>query len=107
MKRYGMMIGIRAEAVETYKQYHAAVWPGVLETIRQCHIRNYSIFLKDNLLFGYFEYHGDNFQADMERMAACPKTQEWWAIMEPLQQPLANRAPGDWWTQMEEVFHTN
>ncbi len=106
MKRYGMMIGLRPEAVEKYKEYHAEVWPGVLKTIRECNIRNYTIFLKDNLLFGYYEYHGSDHQADMARMAACPKTREWWAIMEPMQQPLDNRDPGDWWTQMEEVFHT-
>jgi L-rhamnose mutarotase len=42
--------------------------------IRKCNIRNYSIFFKDDQLFGYFEYHGTDFGADMARMAADPKT---------------------------------
>ena len=100
-----MQIGIRPERIEDYKRYHAEVWPGVLAKILDCNIRNYSIFLKDSTLFGYFEYHGQDYQADMARMAADPKTQEWWSIMEPMQQPLATRREGEWWAEMEEVFH--
>ena len=105
MKRYASVIAVRPEAIEEYKKYHAAVWPEVLDTIRKCNIRNYSIFLKDDLLFGYFEYHGTDFQADMARMAADPKTQEWWSIMRPMQRPLETRAKDEWWATMEEVFH--
>ena len=105
MKRYGSVIGVRSETLESYKNYHAAVWPEILAMISKCNIRNYSIFLKDDLLFGYFEYHGTDFKADMARMAADPKTQEWWAIMMPLQKPLDSRREGEWWAEMEEVFH--
>lgn len=105
MKRYGSVIRVRAESIEVYKQYHAAVWPEVLAMIRRCNIRNYSIYLRDDLLFGYFEYHGADYAADMAKMAADPKTQEWWAIMMPMQKPLETRAPGEWWANAEEVFH--
>jgi len=105
MKRYGMVLKVRPERFEEYKKYHAAVWPGVLDMIRKCNIRNYSIYHKDGYLFSYFEYTGDDFDADMAKMADDPKTQEWWAIMEPMQEPLATRAPGEWWADMEEVFH--
>ena len=105
MKRYGSVIRVRPESLEAYKRYHAAIWPEVLDMIRKCNIRNYSIFLKDDLLFGYFEYVGQDYAADMRKMAADPATQQWWAIMEPMQEPLPNRAPGDWWADMEEVFH--
>jgi L-rhamnose mutarotase len=107
MKRYGQIIGLKPEHLEMYKAYHASVWPEVLETIRKCHIHNYSIFLREGLLFAYFEYHGTDYAADMARMAADPKTQEWWAIMMPIQQPLPWRKEGEWWADMEEVFHTD
>ena len=107
MKRYGMVIGVRPEKLEEYKRLHAAVWPGVLKTIAECNIRNYSIYLKDDMLFGYFEYHGENFTADMAKMAADPLTQEWWRHCEPCQKPLETRAEGEWWANMEEVFHTD
>ncbi len=105
MKRYGWVIGVKPDKIEEYKAYHAAVWPEVLEMIRQCNIRNYSIFLKDQTLFGYYEYCGEDHEADMKKMAAHPRTQEWWAIMGPMQQPLATRREGEWWAEMEEVFH--
>jgi L-rhamnose mutarotase len=105
MRRYGMMIRLRPEAEAAYRQYHEAVWPSVLATITACHIRNYSIFLRDGWLFGYFEYVGQNYEADMRHMATDPETQRWWAIMEPMQEPLPNRAAGEWWAPMAEVFH--
>ncbi len=107
MKRYGFVIKVRLEKIEEYKRYHAAVWPEVLATIRQCNIRNYSIFLKDDFLFSYFEYHGTDYAADLAKMASDPKTQEWWAVMMPMQNPLATRGDGEWWANMEEVFHAD
>jgi L-rhamnose mutarotase len=105
MKRYGSLIGIKPEVLESYKKYHLAVWPEILDMISKCNIRNYSIYLKDNLLFAYFEYQGSDFKADMAKMAADPKTQEWWTIMMPMQKPLETRRAGEWWAGMEEVFH--
>jgi L-rhamnose mutarotase len=103
--RYGMTLRVRPERLAEYKRHHAAVWPGVLATIARCSIRNYSIYLRDGVLFSYFEYWGDDFAADMQRMAADPDTQRWWALMEPMQEPYPDRAPGEWWSRMEEVFH--
>ncbi len=103
--RYGQVLRVRAGKFEEYRRAHAAVWPEVLATISRCHIRNYSIFHKDGLLYACFEYWGDDFAADMKLMAADPATQRWWALMEPLQEPLPTRAPGEWWARMEEVFH--
>jgi L-rhamnose mutarotase len=107
MKRYGSMIQLRSEAIAEYKRCHATAWPEVLEMIQKCNIRNYSIFLKDDFLFGYFEYHGTDYKADMAKMAVDPKTQEWWAVMMPMQRPLETRKPGEWWAEMEEVFHAD
>ncbi|GAC1424658.1 MAG: L-rhamnose mutarotase [Acidobacteriaceae bacterium] len=102
-----MIIRLRPEAEAEYKRFHAAVWPEVLATIHLCNIRNYTIFLQNGVLFGYFEYIGQDFAADMARMAADPKTQEWWSIMNPMQDPFPDRGEGNWWTPMEEVFHTD
>ena len=105
MKRLGMAIRLKPGYEEEYKRYHAAVWPEVLSKISECNIRNYSVFFKDDMLFGYLEYHGTDIKADWAKMAADQKTQEWWAIMGPMQEPLATRKPGEWWAEMEEVFN--
>jgi L-rhamnose mutarotase len=51
------------------------------------------------------EYVGDDYEADMQKMADDPKTQEWWSITKPMQQPLETRKEGEWWADMEEIFH--
>ena len=110
MKRYGSVIALNADKIDEYKKLHAAVWPDVLKMIKDCNIRNYSIYLRQlddgqHYLFSYFEYTGTDYAADMARMAADPTTQKWWACCIPCQKPLENRAEGEWWAGMEEVFH--
>ena len=106
MRRMGLCNRLRAEKIADYKMLHAAAWPDVLAMISACNIRNFSIFLREpeNLLFAYWEYHGDDFAADMRKMAADPVTQRWWAITDPCQEPFESRAAGENWAPMEEVF---
>ena len=109
MKRYGSVLGLKPEEIAEYKRLHADVWPDVLRQIRARNIRNYTIFLREpeNLLFAYYEYAGDDHDADMAAMAADPRTQEWWEVCMPKQVPLESRAEGEWWAPMEEVFHVD
>ena len=112
VQRYGSVIGVKEEKLAEYKKLHAAVWPEILSMIEQCNIRNYSIYLHqlddgNYYLFSYFEYIGDDFKADMAKMAADPMTQKWWDVCEPCQIPLKNRKEGEWWATMEEVFHSD
>ena len=105
MKRYGSVIRVKPEKLDEYKKLHANVWPGVLKMITECNIRNYSIYYRDGWLFSYFEYVGDDYDADMARMAADPETLRWWDVCKPCHDPLPDRAEGEWWASMEEVFH--
>ncbi len=107
MRRFGQALRVKPECIDEYEQLHAQVWPEVLATIHACNMRNYSIFRYDTWLFAYFEYVGDDFAADMRKMAADPKTQKWWSYTDPLQEPLPERASGEWWLTIKEVFHTD
>jgi L-rhamnose mutarotase len=107
MQRIAQVIGLKPEAIEEYERVHRIVWPKVLATIKACNIANYSIYRSGTTLFAYFEYHGSDYAADMAKMAADPKTQEWWRITEPMQEPLPGRAPGEWWKRLPEVFHVD
>lgn len=112
VQRFGSVTGIVPEKIATYKSLHAKVWPDVLKMIGECHIRNYSIYLKrinDNwYLFSYFEYTGKDFNADMEKMKADSTTQRWWRETAPCQLPLPDAAAkGATWSDMEEVFHAD
>lgn len=102
MKRYGMVTRIAPEGYENYKRLHADVWPDVLGMIKACNIRNYSIYYRDGQLFSYFEYTGQDFEADMAKMAADEITLKWWAACTPHFNPYE---PGKYWSEMEEIFY--
>jgi len=107
MQRYGTVIKLKPEKYEEYRKLHAAAWPEVLAIIKDCNIRNYSIYHKDGYLFSYFEYVGADLDADMAKMAADPITQKWWDVCKPCHLPLETRAEGEWWADMEELFHVD
>lgn len=104
-KRYGSVIKVKPEKLDYYKALHADPWPQVLATITASNIRNYTIYLHDGYLFSHYEYWGEDYEADMKKMAADPVTQEWWKETAPCQEPVPNHKEGEWWARMEEVFH--
>ncbi|MFY1702861.1 MULTISPECIES: L-rhamnose mutarotase [Micromonospora] len=105
MQRYGAVIRLRPERRAEYLRLHAEVWPSVEQTLRAANIRNYTIFLHDDLLFGYYEYVGTDHAADQARIAADPQTRQWWQLTDPCQQSLAEPDSGHWWAPMQEVWH--
>jgi len=105
MKRYGAVIGVRPEAIEEYKKFHSAVWPEVLDMIRNCNIRNYSIFLKDDLLFGYWEYHGTDFQRTWRRWRLIPRRRSGGKSWNRCNVRLNPAPPANGAASMDEVFH--
>ncbi len=105
VRRFGSVIKIKPDMIGRYKELHANPWPEVQKQITESNIRNYSIYLKDDYLFSYFEYVGDDFEADMKKMAEDSVTREWWKETDPCQIPMETRKEGEWWASMEEVFH--
>lgn len=105
MRRYGQVIKVKKEFLETYKALHAQPWPEINAKIKECNISNYSIYYRDGYLFSYYEYTGNDYEADMKKMADDPKTQEWWGLCDPCQEPVDSAAEGEWWAEMNEVYH--
>jgi L-rhamnose mutarotase len=107
MKRFGQIIYLRPEIEAEYRKIHVKIWPEIEDAIRVSGITNYSIYLKDGILFAYYEYTGpmDELDQCMQALANAPRMQEWWRITESLQIPLPTRAEGEWWANMDEVFH--
>lgn len=102
MRRFGQQAKLKPECVQEYKRLHAAVWPDVLATISKCNLRNYSIFIMGTDLVAYFEYVGDDYEADMALMEADPITQEWWTHTKPC---FARHEESIYFTDQEEIFH--
>ena len=107
MQRMGFCNRLRPEKAAEYKALHAQAWPGVLAMVSACHIKNFSIFLREpeNLLFAYWEYHGADLAADLATMAADEVTQRWWRMTDPCQEPYESRGPGENWAPMTEIFY--
>ena len=103
--RYGWVIKVKPEKLEEYKALHAEPWPDVDNMLKQCNIRNYSIYYHDGYLFSYLEYTGIDFENDMEKMAEDSLTQAWWRLTDPCQYPVESAAEGVWWADMEEIYH--
>ena len=111
-QRVGAVIGLKPEKAEEYIRLHAKVWPEVLAKIRECNIRDFSIYLgklDDGklYLFSFYRYTGRDLEADMKKMAADPATQRWWKLTDPCQIPQKERKPGEHWMTLREVFHAD
>ena len=105
VKRIGMVVGIKPECLEEYKRLHGDSNAGVRDLLNKYHIHNFSIYLQQIegkwFEFGYYEYTGDDFEGDMAKMDAEPRTKEWLKVCDPMQVPLPG-AKG--WTKMERVY---
>jgi L-rhamnose mutarotase len=104
--RVGMDDGLKPEKIVEYKRLHADEHAGVRDLLNKYHMHNFSIYLQKMpdgkwYEFGYYEYVGDDFEADMKMMDAEPRTKEWLKVCDPMQVPL----PGsEGWTNMERVY---
>lgn len=105
MKRVGMVIRLKPECVEEYRRLHADSNPGVRDLLAKYHMRNFSIFLhpigEEWYEFGYYEYTGRDFDADMKALAAQPRNQAWLEMCDPMQLPLEGESG---WAEMECVY---
>ncbi len=105
VKRVGMVIGIRPDKIADYKQLHADSNPGVRDLLDKYHMHNFSIFLQQVdgkwYEFGYYEYTGKNYDADMAKLAQEPRNIAWLQMTDPLQIPLSG---SNGWTMMKRVY---
>jgi L-rhamnose mutarotase len=105
MRYFGTVIKLKPEYLDEYKRYHAAVWPEIVALGKQGNIRNQTIFYRDGYLFRYFEYVGDDYEADMAKLASHPKNQEWQRLMMRMLEPVETAGTGETWAEMEEIGH--
>lgn len=102
---FGQLGRLKPEKIEEYEALHAAPWPEVLQTIHDCNLRNYSIFREGAQVFAYFEYIGDDYEADMEKMAQDEETQRWWTHTKPCFQKFSVRSDSEFYADMKQIFY--
>lgn len=102
--RHGFVVNVRPEKREEYLELHRNVWARVEENMAENGIRNYSIFIIDDTLFGYYEYEGDDYETDMARIKEDEVSHEWWALTGPCQVPFGG-ADVENWREMDLAWH--
>lgn len=110
VQRHAWVTGLKLENAAHYRKLHANPWPEVNATLKRCNIRNFSIYEREiggkTYLFAYLEYTGNDFDADMKKMAECPHTRRWWKETDPCQQPLPEALKaGKIWADAREIYH--
>ncbi len=107
MKRYCLALDLKDDSalIAEYEAYHRAVWPEILDSIRDSGILAMEIYRTGNRLFMIMETEDDfSFQAKAEKDNNNPKVAEWEQLMWRYQQALPHAAPGEKWVLMEELF---
>lgn len=105
--RIGQIGRLKPEKTEEYKALHAKVWPEVMKTIKKCHLQNYSIFIKGDYVFSYYEYTGQTYEEDMAKMADDRATQEWWKLTRPCFDKLNEESVEAFYEDMDCIFRLN
>ncbi|HMD96787.1 MAG TPA: L-rhamnose mutarotase [Terriglobia bacterium] len=104
MERVCFLLKVKADRLEEYKRRHEAVWPYMLQALRETGWRNYSLFLRDDgLLVGYFET--PDYAKALEGMAGREVNERWQREMSGFFENLGGQRPDEGLLRLEEVFH--
>ena len=104
MQRVCFLLRVKTDRMEEYKERHAAVWPDMLQALRETGWKNYSLFLRgDGLLIGYFET--EDLEAARAGMADREVNKRWQEDMAPFFEQLDGRHADESMMVIEEVFH--
>ena len=104
MERVCFLLRVDPERLDEYKERHRAVWPEMLDALRETGWRNYSLFLAaDGLLVGYLET--EDFAAALAGMERTDVNARWQAEMAEFFALSTGDRPDTGFTRLEEVFH--
>lgn len=102
MQRHAFKMKLNPGMEAEYVRRHDAIWPELVELLRDTGISNYSIHLdrETMTLFGYLERRDDH---GMDRLAEHPVMRRWWAYMGDIMATNADGSPVA--IPLTETFH--
>lgn len=107
MKRYCLALDLRNDKklIAEYENYHKAVWPEIVKSIRDSGIVSMEIFRIETRLFMIMETSDDfSFEKKNSLDQGNEKVQEWEALMWNYQQALPSANKGEKWMLMDKIF---
>ena len=103
MPRICFTLQVNPDMLDEYRRRHEAVWPEMLEALRDTGWRDYSLFLRDDgLLVGVLET--DDFDAARAAMEATDVNARWQAEMAPFFAGLGELRPDEGMRPLPEIF---
>jgi L-rhamnose mutarotase len=104
MKRVCFTLQVRPDRLAEYRARHKAVWPEMLNALRQAGWHNYSLFLReDGLLIGYLET--PDFERALAEMAKTDVNRRWQTEMKEFFISPEGLAADEQMRPLHEVFH--
>lgn len=104
MKRICFVLHVKPDRLEEYKRRHRAVWPEMLNALRETGWNNYSLFLRDDgMLVGYLET--EDFERARAGMASREVNDRWQSEMKDFFVQSQGLTPDRAMQPLEEVFH--
>jgi len=106
-QRYCLALDLKndPQLIAEYDAYHRAVWPEILNSIRNAGITDMEIYRIANRLFMIMEVdEAFSFEAKMRADSQNARVLEWEKLMWNYQQALPCARPGEKWLLMEKIF---
>lgn len=102
MEKFAFRMRLNPGMAEEYKARHDAIWPELVELLKEAGISDYSIHLDEetNLLFGVL-WRGDDHK--MAELPSHPVMRKWWAHMADIMEARADNEPVA--VPLRTVFH--
>lgn len=102
MKRFTLHSYLKPEKVEDYIRLHASPWPELMDLLEACHMHHYSISVRENEVFTYYEYTGEDYEKDNEQLSQSPVMKRWWKQSKPC---FLYHDEGRYYDDLIEVFY--
>lgn len=91
--------------IDQYIDHHKAVWPEIIDSIKESGIHDMQIFHVANRLFMIIEVNEDfNFEKKNKMDRQNPYVIKWEELMSTYQKKILIADPGEKWLLMEKVF---
>lgn len=102
MEKYAFKMQLHPGMEAEYKRRHDAIWPELVDLLRDAGVSDYSIHLDPDthILFGVLWRRDDH---GMDALPAHPVMQRWWAHMADIMQTGPDHAPVS--VALTPVFH--
>jgi L-rhamnose mutarotase len=107
MLRYCLTLDLKndPQLIKEYEEYHQAVWPEIIASIKDSGISNMEIYRFQNRLFMIMETtEGFSFEKKQQMDNENPRVQDWETLMWKYQQALPNSKEGEKWKLMDKIF---